>query len=279
MIDLEKYSVPTRAIVPIINGKGVYRGRKFASSRADDLYWCRFGDEVTIDYPSTSPIDNDKMLSELPMFRGIVYGNSIIPLNFGSAKFLGYEESTYVNFMNAELGMVIIVRRWEDGSLLFHKVDMSSKHQLMCIGVKGKAEKGELLDDTKGITPEMRYFYVMLILDKQRIEKWEEIAKLELSKKEKEKRIAEFKATFAGRLQEAVTNAGGKLVLFNVRGNKIDVKWIMRGEIFSSVIRQDLRVLELGFCAEGHDKDHSISSAIQLAKDFEERGLIYKTRE
>jgi len=278
-IDLDKFSKPVEIVAPIINHKGVYKRRKFEFNQPDGFYWLRFGDKIEFLTKAVGKIETDRTMDNLPAFRGIAYGNSIIPLNFSSAKFLGYDETIPVHFMNAELGTVIVTRRWEDGRLLFHEVDMGSKHQLMCIGVKEKAEKGEAFDDIKGVTPEMRYFYILLTLDKQRIEEWQNLDKLELSKIERERRIKKFEKSFAGRLQKAIEGAGGKLVKFNRRGDRVDVSWIVGDEIFHSVLNQNFRVLELGFCAEGHDKDHSISSAVLLAEQFVREHVIHRTRE
>jgi hypothetical protein len=282
-INLNKFSKPVKAIVPIINGKGIYKRRKFTTPVPDGYYLGQFADTVIVqeDMEGETPtrIGIDEMLSNLPKLRGIAYGNSIIPLNFSVAKLLGYDETIPVHFMNAELGTIVITRRWEDGKLLFHEVDMGSKHQLLTLGVKHKIERNEELGAYKGLTPEMRYFYILMMLDKQRIEEWQNLEKLELSKAEKEKRKREFEESFAGRLQKAIVNAGGRLVSFNRRGDKIDLKWIVNDEIFHSSLDQNFRVLDLGFCAEGHDKDHSIASAVLLAKQFMDEDLIYRTRE
>ena len=222
-----------------------------------------------------------KKLSKLPILRGVAYGNNIIPLNFNSAKFLGYSDVIPVEFMNAHLGMVVIVRQWENGMLLFHEVDIGSIHQFMFVGIKERVDRSEKLDHNfnKGITPEMRYFYLLMMLDKQHIEEWKNLDQLELTKREREKRIKKFQESFAGRLQKSIKDAGGTLVKFNKRGQSVDVTWKVDGQLFHSTIQQDFKMLELGFCAEGHDKDHSIASAIILAKQFIEEDLIHITRE
>lgn len=278
-INLNKFSKPEDAIVPIINRHGVYKRRKFKFNKEDGLYWLQFADKVKFLGTTIGSIHTDYMLDKLPPLRGIAYGNSIIPLNFSTAKFLGYEDTIPIHFMNAELGTIVTTRRWEDGKLLFHEVDMGSKHQLLTLGIKQKIEQDEELGQHKGLTPEMRYFYLLMMLDKQRIEEWQNLDKLELGKAERVKRKKKFEESFAGRLKKAITGAGGKIVNFNRRGDRVDVKWIVDDEIFHSSLNQNFRVLDLGFCAEGHDKDHSISSAILLAKQFIEEGLIHRTRE
>ncbi len=278
-IDLKKFSKPVNRIVPIISGDGVYKRRKFNSSKPDGFYWYEFGNEISLLTNAVDRIQTDRMMDKLPPFRGIAYGNSIIPLNFSVANFLGYNETIPIHFMNADLGMIIVARRWENGNLLFHKVDAGAKHQLLTLGVKHKVEKGEELGPHKGLTPEMRFFYLLMILDKQRIEEWEQLDKLELGRLEREKRKKQFEKSFAGRLQKAINDAGGKLINFNKRGDKVDLEWMVGKESFHSSLDQNFRMLDLGFCAEGHDKDHSVSSAIQLAKQFIDEGLIYRTRE
>ena len=277
-IDLRKFSKPKEVTVPIIEKRGVYGGRKFTLNKEDGIYQVLLGDEVMFKAVPAG-IEKEEVLNTLPIIRGISYGDKIVPLNFSNTKFLGYEETIPVYFMNADLGLVVKTRRWEDGTLLFHEVDYGFEDQLLVIGIKERAEKRQPLTDVKGITPEMRYFYLLLSLDLQRIEEWKDLDKLALSRSERDKRIEEFRESFAGRLQKTITDAGGSLVRYSRRGDRVDVVWKVGNEEFHSTIKQDFRILELGFCADGYDKDHSIASAILLAKDFVDRGVIYKTRE
>ena len=277
-IDLTKFSEPVEVIVPIINGEGVYRRRKIKAKNGNGFYYISFGDGIDILGEAVGP-KVDEMLTLLPVFRGISYGNSLIPLNFATAKFLGYSETNPCYFMNCDLGMIIKTRVWEDGKLFFESVDWGSSNQILMVEVKRRANEGIPLEELKGVTPEMRYFYLLVSLDKQRFKEWQEIDKLNLSKAEKEKRIEEFKKTFSGRLQKAVEDAGGKLVRFTQRGNNVDIVWKVGGQTLKSVANQDFRILELGYCTNSHDKDHSISSAVLLAKQFQDDGLLYITRQ
>jgi len=278
-VDLDKFSKPIEVVIPLVNGIGVYKGRKIRLHSDHNGYFkLKLGDGIER-INKADLVEAAKMMLRLPLFRGIVYGNSIIPFNFSAAKFLGYGETIPCYFLNADLGMVVKTRRWEDGNLFYENIDTGSKHQMLLVGIKEKVDKNKSIEDVKGITPEMRFFYLLMMLDKQRIEEWKNLEKLEIGSKEREKRIEQFKKSFAGRLQTAIENAGGKLIRFNRKGDRVDVKWKVGGETFFSTIDQNFRMLDLGFCAEGHDKDHSISSAIVLAEQFIDEGVIYKTRE
>ena len=279
-INLGRFSTITERVVPVINREGIWNKRYFKSrKRIDDgLYFVGFGDEVVIEHVAT-PLEIEVAFRQLPHLRGIAYGDSIIPLNFGNAKFLEYTELTPVHFMKSEMGTVVVVRRWENNMLLFHEMDLRAKEFLIVAQVKHSAETKAGLQGIKGVTPEMRYFYLLLSLDLQRIEEWRDLDKLALSKAEREKRIKAFQESFSGRLQLSIEKAGGKLIQFTKRGSRVDVKWSVDSEVFYTILEQDFRVLELGFCADGHDKDHSIASAVLLAKDFIERGVLYKFRE
>lgn len=277
-INLSRFSEPIEAIIPVFNGYGVCGCRVFKWNDETGYYLAMLGDDVKKVGPANL-IEVDEMLSQLSGFRGISYGDSIIPLNFSVSKFFGYSETIPCKFMSAEVGTTVVVRQWEDGTLLFHSIDSNSKAQFLILEVKKRAEEGTSLVGLKGITPEMRYFYLMLVLDKQRFEEWQNLDKLELSEEERRKRIKQFEESLAGRLQKAVEDAGGKLVRFNRRGNRIDITWRVGRQTFRSIVNQNFRVLELGFCASGYDSDHTISSAVILARQFVEEGLIYKTRE
>lgn len=276
MIDLNRFSQPVEAIVPLIDGKGVYHGRKIVASGLTGYYNVLFGDKITI-LGKVDSMYARLTLKGLPQFKGIAYGDSIIPLNFASAKFMGYQETIPVLGMEAPLGMVVVTRRWEDDTLLYEHIDSGYNH-LPIVLTKKQAESGDKLEG-KDITPEMRYFYLLVRLDLARLTAWQEIDQMAISKEAKKKAIAKFKETFYGRTKEVVEQAGGQFVSVAKQGQRATIVWKVGKEKFTSIVNNDLRILDLGYCASGYDKDHSISSAIQLAKLYMTEGVLYKTNQ
>lgn len=146
--------------------------------------------------------------------------------------------------------------------------------------VKARFEKNQSLDKLKGITPEMRYLFIVLSLQRDNFRALQELKKLKLSEIEKAKRIEEFNKTLPGRLLQTIEGAGGKLVRFNIQGkDKIVVVWKVGDQTVNSLINLDFRILEAGYCLEGEDKKHSLSSAVTLAQSFQEERPLYITRE
>lgn len=265
---------------PVIKNKTVFKSREITwPKKCDDgIYNIQMGDKPKL-LSVPSAIQLEKFYNLLPIFRGISYGEMIIPLNCDQAKFMGYKSWSTPLGMNCEMGMIVKCRRWEQGTLLFHEIDMGSSQQLVMMEVKRRAEENIKLGDYKHVTPEMRHFYLLLSLDVQRISEWRDLDKLELGKEERDRRITMFKESFAGRLEDVVSKAGGTLVKFHKRGtDMIELTWTLDGKTFNTIIKQDFSVLELGFCATGEDKKHSMSSAIAMARQFLDEGLLYRTR-
>lgn len=276
MIDLNRFSQPVEAIVPLIDGKGVYHGRQIVQKGFTGYYNVSFGDKIKV-LGEANKLEAYLMAKGLPKFKGIAYGDSIIPLNFSAAKFLGYQETISVLGMEAPLGYVVVTHRWEDDTLLYGHID-GGYNQLPIILTKKKAESGDKLEG-KDITPEMRYFYLLVRLDLARLTAWQEIDKMAISKEAKQKAIEKFKETFYGRTKEVVEQAGGQFISVAKQGQRATIVWKVGKEKFTSIVNNDLRILDLGYCASGYDKDHSISSAIQLAKLYMKEGVLYKTNQ
>ena len=275
-IDLNRFSEEREVVAPVVRGCVNIGGRVTGGhGREDGFYKVALGDKVTFK-SKASLIETHQFLQNLPILRGIAYGDSIIPINFSQAKDLGLGETIPVNFLNAELGTVIITRRW-DRALLYDR-ESASKQQMLVLELKRRATSNEPIGSLLGVTPEMRYFYLLLSMDMAHMQEWKELDELALSETERQKRIKQFEDPFSGRLKKTIEDAGGILVRFNKKARSTEVIWKIGGEEFNSTIKQDFRVLELGFCADGHDKDHSIASAVILAKEFINDGLIYKTR-
>lgn len=279
MIDLNRFATPVEVTMPLVRGEGIYKGRVVNVGLSDKtgVYQVLLG-KNTRHLRQSDPIEIEEMMQKLPLFRGIAYGDGIIPLNFSVAKFAGYGNQIPVMYMGGQMGHVVKCRVWENSTVIYHEPDITFEKQMVVSSVKQHAEWKEVLTDVKEVTPEMRYFYMLYRLDLDRIEEWARLEQFAKDEAEKKRQIEEFRRTFAGRLQKSIEDAGGKLKSFNQRGEQVDVRWTIGGEEFSTVIKQDFSILELGFCADGHDANHSMASAILLAKQFIDEGLIYRTR-
>lgn len=279
-IDLARFSKLIDVITPIVNKKGVYKGRHLKVNLTDGWYKIRLGDKIKV-LEKADEIEVDDMLNQLPSVRGYTLGASIIPLNFDSIKFkYGYTETIPVQFIRSELWDVVVTRRHEDSCLYYQDLDYAFDNSVV-LQVKERFETEKSLEGIKGLNPELRYLYLILCLQRDNYRALIELEKLKISEAEKKKRLEEFNQTLAGRLLKAITDADCKLIRFHRQGNdKLVVIWSSGGQRINSLIDLNLRVIEGGFCLSGQDKFHSIQSLALLSKMFEkEEGSLYLTRE
>ena len=281
IIDLERFTNPIKAIVPIIQRRGVYKGRRFCLNVKDGWYEVEIGNKVRLLNPAGA-IEVDKLLNRFPIIGGYTLADSIIPFNFNSVKFkYGYTETIPVNFIKSELWDVIRVAVLPSSYPYYIDIDYSFDTSIV-EAVKARFEAEKSLEGIKGVTPELRYMYLLLRLQRDNFRALKELERLKLSQAEKRKRLAEFHETLPGRILKTIEDAGGKLIRFHKQGSdKLVIIWKVGGQKVNSLVNLDFRILEAGFCLEGEDKKHSLSSIIPLAQTFQQdqEGDLYITRE
>lgn len=274
-IDLSRFSRETEALVAIVDGWGRANGRSIKLDVNDGWYFVSLADVVKLKRKATAM---DLLMRIKSSLRAYAFGDEGVPINFTNFFERGLSETVKIHFLNAQPFEVVKIATDETGRWYHYDIDMRTNRQLLSqLRISFKEETS--IDKLKGLTPELRYYFLLLSLQRQSYREYEALQKLKLSEAEKEKRIKEFQATFAGRLKTTVENAGGELLRF-YKANKDTyvVEWKIKGsrQTVKSTIHDDLQILSLGFCASGHDKEHSMSSAIQLAKMY---GDLYITRE
>lgn len=278
-IDLDQFSTPVEAVVPIFNGEGVYQGRHFQINIADGWYRVQLGDSV-VPVRTAGGIEVDEALQVSPVVRGFTIADSIVPLNFDSTKFkYGYSETIPVRFIKSELWDVIVAHRWEDDHLYYGGLDYSFDTGIVD-DVKKRFETEESLEGIKNLTPELRYVYLLLCLQRDNFRELDKLRKLKLSELERKKRLEEFQKTLGGRVLKTIEDAGGKLTRFHRQGpDKLVVVWGVGNQKVNTLVDLDFRILELGYCAENQDRQHTLSSAVTLAQVFQRDQDLYLTRE
>lgn len=279
MIKLERFTKAIQVIAPLISGWGQYDMRRFYFPEiADGWYLFNFASNITIERKAT-PLEVDKLLTRFGHLRVYAFGTEGVPLNFNNFVGRGFAETVKVNFLNLQPFQLAKIVLWEDGRFYFWEADNRLERETIR-RVRGAFEKDESITGFKYITPELRYYYLLLSLQKQSVRQLEELEKMKLSLAEKKKRMEEFRATFAGRLEQVIVGAGGKLVKFTKsRGNSYTVEWRVGGQSVKSEINDELRIISAGFCLDGDDASHSMNSIINLAKMFQEDSPLYITRE
>jgi hypothetical protein len=271
MINLDRFAKPEEIILPIVNCRGIYKGRVVEIPKLEDG-WYKI---ITGDIPRVCDIADElelqKVFETQKTIKGMVFGTEIVPISFNAIKNkYGIEASSIpVYFINASPWQVVQAIHWEDGNLYFVGEDFSYDATILK-QVKEASEKGQNLSNLRGITPEMRYLYFMFDFERE--------TQKQLLLKQKE---AELQKSFGGRLKLSIERAGGTLIRFTKHSkNRIEVVWKTGERRYNSLINADnFMCHSCGFCVDGEDKKYNLSRAVITAQEFEKEGLIHITRE
>lgn len=278
-IDLRQFTKEQLVVIPIVDGWGKAQGgRKVELAVEDGWYWVFLGNTVRLDRKARPAEVEHAFRDWGEMKRVYALGEEGIPINFDNF-FHGQDNSSIeVKFLNLQPFEVAKIIYSYDRRYYYAIQDPAFQRDVLK-QMKEAFEADRTLDNIKGVTPELRYYWLILNLQKQAYREFEELERMRISEAEKQKRIAEFQATFAGRLQKTIEAADGILLLWSkVNATSYMVHWKVRGtdQVVKSTIRDTMQILSLGFCASGHDREHSLASAVQLAKMY---GRLYITRD
>lgn len=333
MIDFERFAQTIEVTMPLINGRGVYRGRRVyvphyirrpttgleeqhydrpphvAPNRRStttprlsgqpngltsvgneqnaqpnifpsEWYRVSLGIETKILRRATA-LERRKALlgvASSRVFTVLLLGTEGIATNTDIFYKRGLTESIQVQFANEPLFTTAKVVQWEDGRFYFFETILPRNREVVR-GVKERFEQEQDLLGLRGVTPELRYYYLLANLQRQSYRAAEEIERLTLSRAEKDRRIREFQSTFAGRIKESIERAGASLVKYSKYGSGWLVEWVIDGQHIKSIIHDDLRLISAGFCLSGDDKRHTLNSIVNLARLFRRESFLNITRE
>jgi hypothetical protein len=264
IVDFEKFNKPIKTIVPILNGKFKYNGKRYnCNNNNSGWFYVELQGNECID---KSPVFMmDKL--DFNFIKGYVFNEQFIFQSFevGKRK-TGKEVVTDIYLNTSPSFSSIIAVIWEDSKLYYFAPNYKDS---FIYTVKNTVESNGDVKTLKGLTPELRTLCLFCELEKQRLEELK-------AEQEAEK----LKKTLHGRLILAFRRTGAELLKYSTSGNRIIVDWKIGEQGFNSVInKDDFKVLECGYCCSGDDKRHNIHSMVNLAKDYDEQNLIYKTRE
>jgi hypothetical protein len=277
-IDLSRFSKNTEAILPIIDNLGKVGGRRVAKKIEDGWYKVSLGNKITIQKKAT-PLEVFKALRRHKKLLVYSVGSEGVPFNFENFKNRGFNESVQVHFLNSGLLELVQIVQWEDGRFYFYDREARRERQLIQ-RIKEAFDSREELPDVPGISPEIRYAFLLGQIARG---SYEAAVKLSndwtLSDKERSVRSNNLTLSFEYTLKESVRKAGGTLIGFTDNGNHKLIEWEVGGQRVKSKVNSDLRIISAGFCLSGEDKKHSLNSIINLAKLFQQRSPLYITRE
>jgi hypothetical protein len=255
-INFEVLNQAFQAIVPVVEGRFVYRKKSYVIKADDGWAWVEIsGNHVDYLGPET-PSGCDCVL-------GYTFHNSVVFQNADVAKRRWGMSGPIPLYLNSSPTFESIrAVIWEDGRAYWLEPDYTDTK---CLEIRDL----ESLDGVKGITPELRTVFLFHALEKEKIKLLEE-----------KKAHEEVMRSVPGRLKITFERAGARLLTYSLTGKRIVVDWEMGGDQFNSVIDADTwMVCEAGICMSGADSRMNITSLVQTTEDYQDRGLIYKTRE
>lgn len=275
-LDLSKFVKEFEAVVPIINGHFQYNRKKYLSEDTVSG-WYRVG--ISGNQIRLKEEVFDLSSVKYPSIRGYTYNNSIIFQNFDvSKRKYNLEVSAPLYFNKSDTFSAIEAVVWEDRKVFFKECVYSD---FKIYEVKNCFDNDQLLEDIKAITPELRTLFIFHSLERDQIRELDKIRLQQLAEAERARLERELMSTLKGRLQYTFSNAGATLLKYSLTGNRAVVDWLLdsTGQEFNSVIdTTTFKVIEAGYCMSHDDTRHNITSMVKLAKDYEDEGLIYKTR-
>lgn len=281
---LSKLSETRQVVLPVSNNWGRYKTRLIKANNNDGWYLVELGNDVKVLRPA-SLMEIDEVVEGKDVLTGMALSDEFVPINFNNLrKKTGGNTARFLLGDNVTSWDHIKTVLWEDGRLYFAGIDYSRDRKVV-EQVKQAFEEETSIDHIKGATPELRYYFLCQGLYRSSYRAYQDLLKMNLSKDQKHNWIKKFKADFKTRLKLQIENAGGELVSYTKEpGGRYLVTWKVGGTQIKSVINDRMSIIDLGFCASGHDKEHTLQSAIHLSKIYQEEGGVgygglYITRE
>mgnify|MGYP001582446194 CR=1 FL=1 len=278
MINLEKFTYKKQVLVPLVDGWGQKNQRKIYIPNVEDgWYWIFLGSSISIE-KKASPIDVVKELHNLKKYYVYSLGTEGVVTNFDIFKRIGKNETIRVNFLNLPIFTVATTIRLEDRRFYFYDQCLPKNQSVIQRAKESFESKHDLLE-LSGATPELRYYFLLICLQRESYTAIQSLEKYVLSHGEYVKRVSLFQSSFPQRLKSAIERAGGKYISHTKRGKGFTAEWEVGGQLVKTNIRDDFSVTSAGYCLSGDDKRHTLSSLVRLAKMFQEDEPLNITRE
>jgi hypothetical protein len=278
-IDLTRFSKSTEAILPIVQGWGKYHHRLIRSNIEDGWYKFTLAEDAICQRKATL-LEVEQVLATKKTLSGYCYGEEIIPVSFQNFFSRGLGETVRVFFLDREPWDVVKVTQWDDERFYYRGMDFA--YRSIVNSVRSAWESSKAVLNVSGCSPELKYYYLLLSLERDTWRHLAELERLHLSEEEKKKRAEEFRLNFAERIRLIIEHAGGVFVsAMKQANNRYLVTWRVRGsrQQVKSLIRDNLRIEHAGYCLSGHDSEHDLNSIVPLAKTYiEDSGSLYLTR-
>jgi hypothetical protein len=277
MIDFEKFTMTQTFIAPVLNRKCQCNRKKYTVESENGWYRITAkGNFIVERIPISVEMESFPAKN---IIKGYTYGNQIVFQNFDVAKRkAGTDMMAPLEFNQSATFSSIEAIIWEDKHIYYYRPNYAD---VAIYEIKSYFDSEEDIHNAKGVSPELRTLYLFHDIERQQLQELQKAIQREAEQKQREKELEQFKQTLQGRLITTFNRAGAQIVSYSVLRDTITVDWKLLGsnQEFNSIIElETFKVREAGYCLSGHDKEHTAQSMVMLAQDYEERGLIYKTR-
>lgn len=278
-INLERFTRDEEVICPIFENWGIYNGRKLEFRTEDGWYKIRLGNKAKIIKKAT-PLEIEKTLANEKSYIGYPIGQEFIGASNDSLRRKGMGESVrFFGESNCELFSSAKFVEWGDKRFYFYK-ESPGYHRETLKAIKDCFEKGKPIKDIKGVTPEERLLFIIARLYQNSYDAFKEFERTMVAESVRQKALEKFQLDIGVRLRNVIDSAGGTYIRHSKRGNGYLVTWEVGGQTVKTQINDSMRIINAGFCLNGDDEKHSMSSITLLAQLFQQGGRrLYITRE
>jgi len=266
-LDFSSLAKPYIVTVPIYE-KSFLLNKKRYSVDCEDGFW-----EIQIENNKATAITPS--IPKIPkeaIAHGYTYNSDLVFSNFDVAKRKwNFSLTKEIRFLNTETFTAVKVVVWEDKQLYYLE---PWYEDFKTYEVKNSFDSGQDLNLLKGVTPELRTLHLFHSLEREQVQA---LLKEQTEKEDQER----LKQDLGYRLYHTFKLSGAEILNYSKSGNRIIVDWklIDGGYKYNSVLdAETFRCLQAGYCMSGDDERHSATSMIQLASDYEDRDLTYRTR-
>jgi len=270
MINLNDLVSIENVMVPIVNNSFQYNRKLYKTVNVvDGWYRVRLENnnvEIICDIlPELDLTPNKKSI-----IKGYTYNDNIVFFNFDEArrKFdWAVMKPLYLSNIRTFSSIEGLV--WEDKKVYLYKQSFTDTS---IYELKTFFDEDVHISDKKHLNHEQKTLYLFHYIEKQN-----QLQKIKKSQEaEKRKKQQEEKRSVEDNLIQAFSSVGGDIQKYEIKNNRIYVRWVLSDNVFDSVINAETgQVVDAGFCMSGDDKRHSVTSLVLTAAEYDENNLLH----
>ena len=264
MINLKRFTKEILTVAPVINNSFKFNRKyyKIEGTKVSDN-WYRVsisGNKVTIIEQAIIELENVTFST----INGYCYNNQIVFQNFDVAKRKLHKEIISPLYLNRSQNFTAVnAIIWEESELIYYKLNY---RDTMVNEIRNIFSNGAQITNIKGVTPELQTLFLFNTLEDERY-------KTDLLEDKSFFSTGKSSISYKDLLHKSFINAGANLIHYSIQGKNCIVEWSIKGfssSIISVLDVDTFKVKHAGFCMEGDDYRHNVTSLLATAKLFNE---------